>query len=234
VRKSFSVIIPVFNESAIINTTIEHVWQTSSGFDTELIIVDGDCHGNTVQTITNTRAIQMITAKGRGKQMNKGAALAKGEILLFLHADTELPANAFSAISSLLDSEEYVGGAFDLGIQSGKRIFRIIEKVVSLRTRLTGVPYGDQAIFVRRDYFRKVKGFQEIPLMEDVAFMKNLKRSGYKIGIIPQQVRTSSRRWEREGVFFCTLRNWLLISLYQLGADPRKLERFYYRNRQKE
>jgi hypothetical protein len=76
-----------------------------------------------------------------------------------------------------------------------------------------------------------VRGFQEIPLMEDDAFMRNLKRSGYKFGIIPQKVRTSARRWEREGVFFCNLRNWLLISLYLLGTDPQKLERLYYRNR---
>jgi rSAM/selenodomain-associated transferase 2 len=222
---------PVFKESAIINKTIEHVWQTASGFDTELIIVDGDINGDTVKTIRNKQAIPMITAKGRGRQMNKGASAASGEILLFLHDDTELPANAFEAVSSLLDSGEYAGGAFALGIGSGKRIFRIIENVVSLRTRLTGIPYGDQAIFVRRDCFEKVRGFQEIPLMEDVAFMRNLKRSGYKIGIIPQKVRTSARRWEREGVFFCTLRNWLLISLYLLGTDPQKLERLYYRNR---
>lgn len=230
-RKTFSVIIPVFNESAIINNTIEHVWQTASGFDTELIIVDGDINGDTVKTIRNKQAIPMITAKGRGRQMNEGASAASGEILLFLHADTELPVNAFEAISSLLDSGEYAGGAFALGIGSGKRIFRIIENMVSLRTRLTGIPYGDQAIFVRRDCFEKVRGFQEIPLMEDVAFMRNLKRSGYKIGIIPQKVRTSARRWEREGVFFCTLRNWLLISLYLLGTDPQKLERLYYRDR---
>jgi rSAM/selenodomain-associated transferase 2 len=232
VGKSFSVIIPVFNESPIINKTIEHVLQTASGFDIELIIVDGDVNGDTIKTITNTQVLQLITAKGRGRQMNKGASLAKGDILLFLHADTELPAHSFEAISSLLNAEEYAGGAFNLGIKSGKRIFRIIEKAVSLRTCLTGIPYGDQAIFVRRDYFEKVKGFQEIPLMEDVAFMRNMKRSGHKIGIIPQKVQTSARRWEREGVLSCTLRNWFLISLYLLGADPRKLERFYYGIRQ--
>jgi rSAM/selenodomain-associated transferase 2 len=234
VRKSFSVIIPVFNESLIINQTIEHVYRTGSRFDIEVIIVDGDIRGDTVKAVANKKVIQMITSRGRGKQMNKGASVAGGEILLFLHADTELPADAFEAISSFLDAEEYICGAFDLGIQSGRRIFRVIEKLVFIRTRLTGIPYGDQAIFIRRDYFEKVQGFQEIPLMEDIAFMRSLKRSGYKIGIIPQKVQTSSRRWEREGVFFCTLRNWLLTCLYLLGVDPQKLERYYYRDRQGE
>ncbi len=233
-RKSFSVIIPVFNESLVINQTIEQVYRTGSGFDIEVIIVDGDISGDTIKAVTDEKVIQMRTSRGRGKQMNKGASVARGEILLFLHADTALPANAFEAISSFLEAEEYICGAFDLGIQSGRRIFRFIEKVVSIRTRLTGIPYGDQAIFIRRDYFEKVRGFQEIPLMEDVAFMRSLKRSGYKICIIPQKVQTSPRRWEREGILFCTLRNWLLISLYLLGVDPQKLERYYYRDRLRE
>lgn len=230
-RKSFSVIIPVFKESLLINQTIEHVYRTGSGFNVEVIIVDGDISGDTAKAVTNKTVVQMTASRGRGKQMNKGASVASGEILVFLHADTELPPNAFEAISSLLDAEEYICGAFDLGIQSGRRIFRFIEQVVSLRTRLTRIPYGDQAIFIRRDYFEKVHGFQEIPIMEDVAFMRSLKTSGYKIGIIPQKVQTSSRRWEREGILFCTLRNWLLISLYLLGVDPQKLERYYYRDR---
>jgi len=231
VLKSFSVIIPVINEAPIINQTIEHVYRTGSGFDIEVIIVDGDIHGNTVKAITNMQVIQMTSASGRGRQMNKGASAAGGEVLLFLHADTELPANAFESVSSLLDAEEYVGGAFDLGIQSGRLIFRVIEKFVSIRTRLTRVPYGDQAIFMKKNYFAKMKGFPEIPLMEDVALMRRLKRSGYKIGIIPQKVQTSPRRWEKEGVLFCTLRNWTLISLYLLGVKPEKLERFYDRDR---
>jgi rSAM/selenodomain-associated transferase 2 len=228
---SFSVIIPVFNEAPIINQTIEHVYRTGSGFDIEVIIVDGDVHGSTMKAVTNMQVMQMTSDRGRGRQMNKGASAAGGEILLFLHADTELPANAFEIISSLLDAEEYVGGAFDLGIQSGRLIYRVIEKVVSIRTRLTRVPYGDQAIFMKKDSFEKLKGFPEIPLMEDIALMRHLKKSGHKICIIPQKVQTSPRRFEREGVLFCTLRNWILISLYLLGVKPERLERFYYRDR---
>jgi rSAM/selenodomain-associated transferase 2 len=226
VLTSFSVIIPVFNEAPIINQTIEHVCRTGSGFDIEVIIVDGDIHGNTLKAITNMQVIQMTSDRGRGRQMNKGVSAAGGEVLLFLHADTELPANAFESMASLLDAEEYIGGAFDLGIQSGRLIFRVIEQFVSIRTRLTRVPYGDQAIFMKKNYFEKMKGFPEIPLMEDVALMRRLKRSGYKIGIIPQKVQTSARRREREGVLFCTMRNWTLISLYLVGVKPEKLGRY--------
>jgi len=230
VAKSFSVIIPVFNEAPIINQTIEHVYRTGSGFDVEIIIVDGDVYGSTQKAVTNTQVIQMTSDRGRGRQMNKGASAAGGEILLFLHADSELPANAFQSIASLLDAEEYVGGAFNLGIQSRRFIYRVIEKCVAIRTLLTRLPYGDQAIFMKKNYFEKMKGFPEIPIMEDVAFMRRLKRAGYKIGIIPQKVMASPRRSEREGVLFCTLRNWTLISLYLLGVKPERLERFYYRD----
>jgi rSAM/selenodomain-associated transferase 2 len=231
VHKSFSVIIPVFEESSIINKTIEHVYQTGSGFDLEVIIVDGDVRGDTIRTITNNSTLRITAGRGRGSQMNKGASMAGGDILVFLHADTVLPVDAFEAISSLLRADEYVGGAFDLGIQSGRLIYRVIERAVLIRTRLTRVPYGDQAIFIKRDYFEKVRGFPAIPLMEDVAFMRRLKKDGYNIGIIPMKAYTSPRRWEKEGVLFCTLRNWTLLSLYLLGADPQKLERFYYRHR---
>lgn len=230
-HKSFSVIIPVFHESLIINKTIEDVYRIGAGFDIEVIVVDGNVHGDTVASIINKKAIPLITYRGRARQMNKGASVASGEILVFLHADTQLPANAFDAISSFLETGEYVGGAFDLGIQSRRWIFRVIEQLVSVRTRLTRVPYGDQAIFIKRDYFETMKGFPEIPLMEDVAFMRGLKKSGHKIVIVPQKVQTSPRRWDKEGIFFCTIRNWTLMSLYLIGIPPDKLEQFYYRDR---
>ncbi len=151
-------------------------------------------------------------------------------ILLFLHTDTELPEEAFDGISSVIDNREYAGGAFDLGIESGRWIFRLIEKLVFVRTRATRIPYGDQAIFIRRECFETLKGFKDIPIMEDVEFMQRLKKSGYKISIIPQKVKTSSRRWEREGILYCTVRNWALISLYSIGVKPEKLVKFYYPN----
>jgi hypothetical protein len=102
--------------------------------------------------------------------------------------------------------------------------------MVCIRTRLTGIPYGDQAIFIKRDIFAGMNGYQEIPIMEDVELMRRIKKSGYKICIIPQKVSTSPRRYEKEGVIFCTLRNWMLMSLYLLGVEPEKLVKYYYRD----
>jgi rSAM/selenodomain-associated transferase 2 len=227
---SFSIIIPVLNESPIIDHTIEHVYQIGSGFDPEVIVVDGDSRGGTLEAIKNKDVIKIISPKGRGKQMNRGASVAQGDILLFLHTDTELPKDAFEAISSAMNKLQLVGGAFDLGIKSDRSVFRLVEELVYMRTRLTKVPYGDQAIFIRKEIFDKVSGFKEIPVMEDVEFMRRVKRSGYKICIIPQMVKTSPRRWEKEGVLYCTVRNWALITLYSLGVNPEKLVRFYYRD----
>jgi rSAM/selenodomain-associated transferase 2 len=229
VSYSFSIILPVLNESSIINQTIEHVYRLGYGFYLEIIVVDGDTEGGTVYRIKDERVIKIISPKGRGRQMNKGASLATGDILLFLHTDTELPENAFRTISAVIDKKQYVGGAFDLGIKSGRLIFRLIEKMVYIRTRLTGIPYGDQAIFIKKDIFAGMNGYQEIPVMEDLELMRRIKKSGYKICIIPQRVSTSPRRWEKEGIIYCTLRNWALISLYLSGFKPEKLAKFYYR-----
>ncbi len=227
---SFSVIIPVLDESSMINKTVGHVYHLAAGFDVELIVVDGDSKGKTIKAVRDKRVIKVVSPKGRGQQMNKGASAAKGDILLFLHTDTELPDNAFRLLSSVIDDGRYAGGAFDLGIQSDRTIFRLIEKLVFVRTRLTGIPYGDQGIFIKKECFDKVGCFEEIPLMEDVELMQRIKRSGYEICIIPHKVKTSARRWEKEGVFYCTMRNWALISLYHLGIEPEKLVRYYYRD----
>lgn len=120
-----------------------------------------------------------------------------------------------------------IGGAFDLGIESDRFAFRIIEIMGSLRSRLTRLPYGDQAIFIRADFFRKIGGFKEIPLMEDVELMQRIKNNEAQIIILKDRVLTSPRRWEKEGIIFCTLRNWLLAILFSLGIKPEILARFY-------
>jgi hypothetical protein len=126
-----------------------------------------------------------------------------------------------------MEQEGYVAGAFDLGIKSNKLIFKIIAFLASLRSRLNRIPFGDQAIFIRREYFNRIGGYQEIPLMEDVELMKRIKKSGHKIWIFHDRVRTSPRRWKEEGVIYCILRNWALQTLYALGTSPHKLARFY-------
>jgi hypothetical protein len=126
-----------------------------------------------------------------------------------------------------LKDRAIVGGAFDLGIDSKRFAFRVIEKMASWRSRLTRIPYGDQAIFIRADYFRQLGGFRNIPIMEDVELMQRIKQKKGEIKIISKRVLTSPRRWEKEGIVFCTLRNWFLISLYFMGVRPETLARLY-------
>jgi hypothetical protein len=126
-----------------------------------------------------------------------------------------------------MERSGYVGGAFDLGIKSNKLIFRLIGKLASWRSRLNRIPFGDQAIFIRREYFNRMGGYKEIPIMEDAELMRRIKKSGNQIWIFPERVMTSPRRWEKEGVIYCTLRNWTLQVLYFLGVSPDKLATFY-------
>jgi rSAM/selenodomain-associated transferase 2 len=159
--------------------------------------------------------------------MNAGAAAAEGDILVFLHADTRLPMDALELIDKVMAQPGLAGGAFDLGIRSNRLIYRIIATTASLRSRLTGIPYGDQAIFIRRTYFKQLGGYPDIPLMEDVAFMRQIKKAGGRIHMIPKCVSTSPRRWEKEGVLYTTLRNWILFVSYSLGVSPETLARYY-------
>jgi rSAM/selenodomain-associated transferase 2 len=223
----YSFIIPVYQEEEIINSTIDHLIHLQKFADAEIIVADGDYEGSTLREISNTNVKKILCPKGRARQMNCGAAKSSGDILIFLHADTRLPEKALKKIATLLEDETIVGGAFDLGIDSQRFAFRIIEKIASIRSRLTRIPYGDQALFIRRDYFQSLGGFKDIPIMEDIELMHRIKQGRGKINILKDKVTTSPRRWETEGVVFCTLRNWFLITLYSLGAKPETLAKFY-------
>jgi rSAM/selenodomain-associated transferase 2 len=222
-----SIILPVLNEAGMINEAIARLREIEQGNLAEIIVVDGDAEGSTVRAIQFEGIRTALSAKGRARQMNRGAGLASGDILLFLHADTELPRNAFPLIAAAMKDGRFVAGAFDLGMKSDKRMFRVTEKYVFFRTRLTRIPFGDQAIFMRRSFFDELGGYRDIPVMEDVEIMKRIRKRGDNIIIIPQQVMTSARRYEQEGIVSCTLRNWMLQILYALGVSPERLERFY-------
>ncbi len=226
-KDTISIIIPVHNETHIISRTISHLFKLQSNEDFEIIVVDGSLYRNTIDCIQEPRIRKIASKKGRGAQMNNGALLARGNILLFLHADTLIPQDALQRIQHVCRDAEVVAGAFALGVESNKKIYRIVEKAVALRTRFTKVPYGDQAIFVKGNFFREIGGYRDIPIMEDVELMKRIKTGGQKIALIPQMVQTSPRRWETEGFFYCTLRNWILITLYCLGVSPTKLANYY-------
>jgi len=223
----FSIIVPAFHEGENINDLIEYLNRLDSDHESEIVVVDGAQEKDTLGAIDRNSVIKISSERGRAKQMNAGASTARGEILIFLHADTELPVQALKKIHSILERKEVVGGAFDLGIKSNKFIFRVIAKLASWRSRLSRIPFGDQAIFVRREYFNRIGGYKEIPLMEDVELMRRIKKSGSRIWIFYDRVMTSPRRWEKEGVIYCTLRNWTLQTLYLLGISPHRLAIFY-------
>jgi rSAM/selenodomain-associated transferase 2 len=230
----FSIIVPVLHEAKRINDLIGHLRQLDLEESSEIIVVDGAPEKDTLQAIRDDRITQISAEKGRARQMNAGAFAAKGNILIFLHADTELPRSTLNRMNEFISRNQYVGGAFDLGIKSDKRIYGVIAFLGSLRSRLNRIPYGDQAIFVRRDYFNKIRGFKDIPLMEDAELMRRMKRTGEKIFIFRDRVMTSPRRWEEEGLIFCILRNWTLQILYLLGVSPHKLVRYYESDHPKE
>ncbi|MFG3817266.1 TIGR04283 family arsenosugar biosynthesis glycosyltransferase [Limnothrix redekei] len=244
---AISVIMPVLNEGERIQKTLDHLVEIAGQIPYEVIVVDGDRSGSTLQYLPSDRPVRGITAaRGRGLQMNAGAAIARGEILLFLHADTQLPTTAFTQITTTLKQtlnvgahggaplpEDVVGGAFDLSIASSRWILQTIARVASARSRLTRLPYGDQAIFIRRSAFGALGGYPEIPIMEDVALMRSIRRRGWRIRILPDRVLTSARRWEREGVWRCTLRNWTILLAYFAGVSPWTLLAWYSPERSK-
>ncbi len=222
-----SIIIPVYNEPDIINETISHLNGLSFSRKPEIIIVDGHSSQNTLQVVKGRHVKKIPSAKGRGIQMNTGAKAASGNIFLFLHADTYLDENAPEAIIKILQDKNTVAGAFDLAIRSPKAIFRLTEKYVYIRSRLTHIPYGDQGIFIKREFFEMLGGYPDMPLMEDVELMRRVKKAGGKIAIIDTKISPPPRRWEKEGFAFCTLRNLTLISLYLLGVPAEKLYKYY-------
>jgi rSAM/selenodomain-associated transferase 2 len=226
-KTQFSMIIPVLHESHRINHLIDHLNGLEGDKGREIIVVDGSPERDTLEAIRSKQVIKIASEKGRAQQMNAGATVAKGEILIFLHVDTELPKGAFSKIASVMNQDAYVGGAFALGIKSDKFVYRVLEYWVSVRCRLTRIPYGDQAIFIRSKYFNKIGGYNDIPLMEDVELMRRIRAAGDEIYIIPDRVVTSPRRWEQEGFMYVNLRNTAQLTLYYLGFSPKTFARLY-------
>jgi rSAM/selenodomain-associated transferase 2 len=160
--------------------------------------------------------------------MNAGAAVATGEILLFLHADTHLPTQFERLVRQALQNAGTVAGAFELKIDAQLRGLRLVERMVNVRSRFLSMPYGDQAIFLKATVFHEIGGFPDLPIMEDFELMLRLKRLG-RITIVPAPVLTSGRRWQKLGVVKTTLINQLIIAGYFLGIPPAQLVRWYRR-----
>jgi rSAM/selenodomain-associated transferase 2 len=227
VNCTFSIIIPVLHESEIINTLLKSLKQLEIDEPYEIIIVDGSSTQDTLQVITDKTIIKCSCQQGRGRQMNTGASHASGDILIFLHADTFLPTNALLLIQKTLQNKQLVGGAFTLKIQSTKFFLKMIAAVSTFRSQITHAPYGDQVIFLKKSYFDAVRGYQDIPLMEDVDLMRRIRKKKGEIIILPTPVITSDRRWNQEGLYYTALRDTIIIFLYWCGMPAEKLAKFY-------
>ena len=227
---TIALVIPVFHEQETLPRLLGSILPMK--FD-EVIVVDGGSRDKTVEVakplLDQFRCghTQLLTAiRGRAPQMNAGAAHAKSEILVFLHADTELPNNARYLIETTMRDSSCVGGRFDVRFPRDRGWAWIISRMMNLRSRCTGTCTGDQTIFVRRNIFIRLGGFADIPLMEDIEFTHRLKKMG-RISALPDKVTTSFRRWERHGPLRTILRMWRLRFLYWSGQDPHKLKRYY-------
>ena len=239
---TISVIIPTLNEERALPATLRHT--LSLGFD-ELLVVDGGSSDRTCEEVEkfqvssfefqpdnpkhqtqNSKLKLLTTTAGRARQMNAGAAAAKGDVLLFLHADTLLPSDARQTIATSLTDPQTVGGRFDLRFERDTGLGWLISRMINFRSRFSGLATGDQAIFVWRATFEALGGFPDIPLMEDLALTKQLKRRG-RTAALRAKVTTSFRRWKAHGPVRTILLMWTLRFLYWIGVSPRRLSRLY-------
>ncbi|MGK0290583.1 MAG: rSAM/selenodomain-associated transferase 2 [bacterium] len=218
-----SIIIPTLNEEAILTQTLGGLPQSDLY---EVIISDAGSTDKTIAIGKKHHAIIIQKGQGRAIQMNEGAKIAQGKLLLFLHADTLLPESFVEDIQSTLEKSNCLAGAFRLGILSSKKRKFFIELLVLLRSVLFELPYGDQAIFLPQEVFWKYQGFPELPIMEDFNLIQQIKKDG-KVKLTKTQVQTSGRRWETLGFFWTTIINQFMILGYYLQVPPQKLSNFY-------
>ncbi|MDQ2999983.1 MAG: TIGR04283 family arsenosugar biosynthesis glycosyltransferase [Fibrobacterota bacterium] len=229
VEPEVSVVVPVYREGEGINGFLEALLGMDTSVAFEVLVVDGD--GKSTLKHIESPLLAHISAisasQGRGCQMNAGAARARAPYLLFLHADARLPPLALERMVEALRYGGTAAGAFDLAIDSPRLLLRLIARLASLRSRWTRIPYGDQGQFLSRETFRFLGGYREWPLMEDVDLMRVIKARKGCIKLLHEKVTVSARRWTKEGVISCTLRNWRLLILYYLGVPPRFLASYY-------
>jgi rSAM/selenodomain-associated transferase 2 len=214
-----SIIIPAVDEAGFIG---EAVRLARAGRSAEIIVVDGGSADGTAAIAEAEGARVIRTGRGRARQQNAGAAEATGDALLFLHADTQLPANAAARAADALSDARVALGAFSLGFDRSDWGTRLLVFGADLRMRLLRLPYGDQALFLRRETFGRLGGFRDIPIMEDVCLVRRAKRLG-RVVVLPERVRTSPRAYDRYGLIRNMLWNWRATSLFALGVGPEKL-----------
>ncbi|MDH5436192.1 MAG: TIGR04283 family arsenosugar biosynthesis glycosyltransferase [Gammaproteobacteria bacterium] len=218
-----SVIIPTLNECKHIAQTLLCL-QVMRQHGNEVILVDAGSDDNTVEVATPLCDLVIITKRGRAHQMQAGINKSCGDVLWFLHGDTIVSENTYFLIQQALN--KHLWGRFNVTINSQYKFLRLVAFMMNLRSCITGVCTGDQGIFVKKEIYTQVGGFPIIPLMEDIALSKKLKRLG-RPACIKTSINTSGRRWESHGVIKTILLMWLLRMLYFFGKNPVSLKKYY-------
>ena len=228
-RPALCIVVPVLEEAQTLAPRLQAL-QGLRERGARVVVVDGGSQDGTWAIARAHADLALRAPRGRASQMNAGAAACPADVLLFLHADTALPEGADQLVSRALRGRS-AWGRFDVRIDSDRPLLRLVGFMMNWRSRGSGIATGDQAMFIRHDLFQQVGGFPDLPLMEDIALSKALKRHG-RPACLRQRVTTSARRWERGGVWRTILLMWRLRAAYFLGADPRQLAiRYGYRPR---
>jgi rSAM/selenodomain-associated transferase 2 len=222
-----SIIIPILNEAGSLAPLLGHLLDFQKRA-CEVLLVDGGSQDDSVAIARSAGFTVLISERGRAAQMNAGAKLARGEFLVFLHADTRLPDQADQWVMEAFERDPRPWGRFGVSILGASPMLRVVALMMNLRSALTGIATGDQTIFVRRQEFKKIGGFPPLALMEDIEFSKRMKRLSRPI-LLHQKVLTSGRRWEAKGVWRTIMLMWSLRLAYYFGADPEALAKRYRR-----
>ena len=218
-----SIIVPTLNEELVLENTLTHIQQLSPH---ELIVSDGGSNDYTYR-IADRFSHRVITGSaGRALQMNAGANEATGDLLLFLHADSRIEPESYRKMLEYMKNPKWIGGAFTLCIESGKWSLKLIALLANIRSKYFGLAYGDQGFFVRKEVFKDMNGFSPIPICEDLDFYYRLRKKGSVI-LLKEKALTSPRRWTNEGIFFTTVRNFIIAVLFGLGFPPHILTKWY-------
>ncbi len=221
-----SIIIPAINEASNIVQSLDSL-QAIRAHGVEVILADGGSTDRTIECAAPLVDRIVASERGRAKQMNAGAAVAQGDVLLFLHADSILPADADRAIASALSNENGIWGRFDIAISGRHFMLPHIAWFMNQRSRVTGIATGDQGLFAARAAFETIGGFPDQPLMEDIEFCRRMKRLALPV-CLSKRIITSGRRWEQHGVWTTIGLMWWLRLRYWAGASPAELHRVYY------
>jgi len=228
---TLSVVVPIFNEGVGVVRCLERL-RKLDGIH-EVILVDASDASDSLAILSDLNleagvVLERTHRKGRSRQMNMGASIATGRSLLFLHCDTELPDRVADVVASCLQNNCW--GRFDVDLNAGGWNFRMIETMLRLRSRFTSVATGDQAIFVRAEWFKEQGMFADLPLMEDIEFSRRVSAK-FKPGLASAAVKTSARRWQKNGVWKTILLMWKLRFLFRIGVEPEKLAAMYHHAR---